>query len=64
MKLLVAQIGAALAVLALLGAGVKYGKDQEAQAAVLRRQREHIRVLEKIMTSEHPEYTLSVDWSD
>lgn len=54
------QIAAALAILALIGGAVKYGRDQESADHERGLLRDRIRALERIEYSEHPEWAQAI----
>jgi hypothetical protein len=57
-------LGIVATVLAILGGVGKYLTDAQQTAIARDRDREHLRVLEKIIVSEWPAWTPAIDWSD
>ena len=57
-------LGVVATVLAILGGLGKYWTDAQHAASARDRDREHLRVLERIIVSEFPAYTPAIAWDD
>jgi len=63
-KSLIDNVGWIAAVVSILGAAGAFISHAQQEAVERDRDRQHIRVLERIVVSEHPDYSPMIEWDD